>query len=81
MRRTAMDKETAIALMREFKALTEPLNRATELGIQLIDQNELEAVLRSIGSIMDIAYVDIMRQLLDNIPSWTQIANGHPNLA
>ena len=76
-----MDKETAIALMREFKALTEPLNRATELGIQLIDQNELEAVLRSIGSIMDIAYVDIMRQLLDNIPSWTKIANGHPNLA
>jgi hypothetical protein len=57
----AMDKETAIALMRELTALAEPLNRATELAMQLNDQNKREAVLRSIGSIMDIAYVDIMR--------------------
>lgn len=50
-----MDKGTAVALMRELKTLAEPLNRATEFAMQLSDQNEREAMLRSIGSIMDIA--------------------------
>lgn len=63
-----MDKEMAIALMSELKALAEPLNRATELAMQLSDQNEREAVLRSIGSIMDIAYVDLMRPIIRQHP-------------
>ena len=77
----AIDKETAIALMRELTALAEPLNRATELAMQLNDQNKREAVLRSIGSIMDIAYVDIMRPIIRQHPEVDPFGNGHPNLA
>jgi hypothetical protein len=50
--------------MRELKALAGPTNRATALAMQLNDQKEQEAVPRSIESIMDIAYADLMRPII-----------------
>jgi hypothetical protein len=54
--------------MSEVIALTEPLNRATALAMQLEDQSEREAMLRSIGSMMDVAYVELMRPIISQYP-------------
>jgi len=63
-----MDKDTAKALMDEYLALGAATSRATEVAKRLTDQTEREAVLRSIGSIMNIVYVELMRPIIKQHP-------------
>ena len=63
-----MNRELANALMGELTALAEPINRATALAMRVVDQGEREALLRPIGSIMDIVYAELMRPIISQYP-------------
>jgi hypothetical protein len=63
-----MQRELADDLMKALTALTEPMNRATAAAMEIAHQDEREAMLRAIGSVMDIVYADLMLPITRQYP-------------
>jgi hypothetical protein len=63
-----VNAELARELMAECLELGAAANRAAEVAMRLSDQKEREAVLRSIGSINDLVYMDLMRPIIKEHP-------------
>jgi hypothetical protein len=63
-----MDKELATSFMRELMALAEPLNRATTLARTIENEDERKALLRPIGSVMNLVNSELIRPIIKQYP-------------
>ncbi|MBI3900351.1 MAG: nuclear receptor NHR-99 [Gammaproteobacteria bacterium] len=63
-----MDRKTAEQLMKNFVALTGPLNAATSLANNIADKDEQSAVRREIGKVMGRIYTELMTPIIRQYP-------------
>jgi len=63
-----MDRNVAEKLMSELVALGEPLNAATTLTAQIVDEGERAAIRKVLGDLMSHVYLDLMRPIIRQYP-------------
>ena len=63
-----MDRRVAEMLMKDLRALSEPLNSAAALIEQISDKDEQILLRRGIGELMGRIYTDLMIPILKQYP-------------
>ena len=63
-----MNREIAETLMSQLLAMSDPLNRATELSQKIVEKDEREQFRKGIGEIMNIIYLQLMNPIIKQYP-------------
>ena len=63
-----MNREIAETLMNQLLAMSDPLNRATELSQKIVEKDEREQFRKGIGEIMNIIYLQLMNPIIKQYP-------------